>query len=159
MNFSRKPQGDADGVRAGDQRIAEIVDAWFEDRDGRRVQTLPYDADMALCAEFRFHAPIEKPLLGFHLRNEAHHAIVIATNVGEGVDAGAFEPGDRLVARSHVPGILAPGRYDLTPTISSDHSGIHVLDLRENLASIMLHGQRRTGAVLEMSSPFTLERL
>jgi ABC-type polysaccharide/polyol phosphate transport system ATPase subunit len=159
MNFSRMPQGDADGVRAGDQRIAEIVDAWFEDRDGRRVQTLPYDADMALCAEFRFHAPIEKPLLGFHLRNEAHHAIVIATNVGEGVDAGAFEPGDRLVARSHVPGILAPGRYDLTPTISSDHSGIHVLDLRENLASIMLHGQRRTGAVLEISSPFTLERL
>jgi hypothetical protein len=57
-----------------------------------------------------------------------------------------------------VPGILAPGRYDLTPTVSSDPSGIHVLDLRENLTSIMLHGTRRTGATLELTSSFTLER-
>jgi ABC-type polysaccharide/polyol phosphate transport system ATPase subunit len=158
MNFNRMPQGDADGVRAGDHKVAEIVGAWFEGPGGERVATLPQDTEMMLCAEFAFHEAIENPLIGFHLRNEAHQNVVISTSYGEGLATGAFAPGDRLIARSVIAGILAPGRYDLTPTISSDLSGIHVLDLRENLTSIMLHGSRRTGAILEMSSPFTLER-
>jgi energy-coupling factor transporter ATP-binding protein EcfA2 len=158
MNFNRMPQGDADGVRAGDHKVAEIVGAWFEGPGGERVATLPQDTEMMLCAEFAFHEAIENPLIGFHLRNESHQNVVISTSYGEGLATGAFAPGDRLIARSVIAGILAPGRYDLTPTISSDLSGIHVLDLRENLTSIMLHGSRRTGAILEMSSPFTLER-
>jgi ABC-type polysaccharide/polyol phosphate transport system ATPase subunit len=158
MNFNRMPQGDADGVRAGDHKVAEILDAWFEGPDGTRVATLPQDTEMTLCAEFAFHEAIEHPLIGFHLRNEAHQPVLIATNHGQGVPTGAFAPGERLIARSAVPGILAPGRYDLTPTVSSDPSGIHVLDLRENLTSIMLHGTRRTGATLELTSSFTLER-
>jgi ABC-type polysaccharide/polyol phosphate transport system ATPase subunit len=158
MNFSGSSHGDPSGVRAGDQTVAEITDAWFEGPDGARVNTLPMESPMTMCAEFAFHQPIEHPLIGFHLRNEAHHTVMISTNYGEGVPTGSFAPGDRVVVRAVVAGILAPGRYDLTPTVSSDPSGIHILDLRENLAAIMLHGSRKTGGILEMAAPFTLER-
>jgi ABC-type polysaccharide/polyol phosphate transport system ATPase subunit len=158
MNFSGVSHGDPSGVRAGDHSVAEIVDAWFESPDGARVNALPMESPMSMCAELVFHAPIEHPLVGFHLRNEAHHTVMITTNYGEGVPTGSFAPGDRVVMRAVVAGVLAPGRYDLTPTVSSDPSGIHILDLRENLAAIMLHGNRRTGGVLEMPAPFTLER-
>jgi ABC-type polysaccharide/polyol phosphate transport system ATPase subunit len=158
MNFNRESHGDPSGVRAGDHSVAEIVDAWFEDAEGRRVNALPMEAPMTMCAKFAFHEPIEHPLIGFHLRNEAHHTVLISTNYGEGVPTGSFAAGETLTARAVVAGILAPGRYDLTPTVSSDPSGIHVLDLRENLAAIMLHGSRKTGGVLEMAAPFSLER-
>jgi Wzt C-terminal domain len=105
--------------------------------------------------EVAFLAPFEYPLFALHLRNEVRHTIfATSTDLHQG-PTGRFERGDAVTVRVAMENWLAPGRYDLTPTVARRGGGADVLDLREDLASIMVHGTRHSGGVVEI--PHTLE--
>jgi len=53
---------------------------------------------------------------------------------------------------------LAPGRYELTPAVAREGGGADVLDLREDLASLMVHGSRFSGGVVDIPHTLELER-
>jgi hypothetical protein len=52
---------------------------------------------------------------------------------------------------------LAPGRYFLTPTVARS-GGTDVLDLREDLTSIIVHGVTHSGGVVDLPHTFSVER-
>jgi hypothetical protein len=53
---------------------------------------------------------------------------------------------------------LANGRYDLTPTVARAGSGADALDLREDLASVMVHGSRPSDGIVDIPHSLEVER-
>jgi len=156
LNFGRllASRGDGEG-RLGDHETAEIKEAWFEDATGERVTALAQGEPLRLCAEVLFHGPIEHPLFGFHLRNEVRHTIFATSTALHDDETGHFDAGDVVTIRASLENWLAPGRYDLSPTVARRGGGVDVLDVREDLSSLMVHGTMQSGAVVEI--PHTLE--
>jgi ABC-type polysaccharide/polyol phosphate transport system ATPase subunit len=158
LNFGRVATAGADGDRFGDHETAEIRAAWFEDASGERVTTLAQGEPMRLCAELYFHTPVEHPMFAFSLRNEVRHTIfATSTNLTHG-PTGRYEAGERVTMRVSLENWLMPGRYDLTPTIARQGNGADVLDVREDLASLMVHGTRYSGGIVEIPHTLELER-
>jgi len=159
LNFGRVAPADApDPERSGDHATAEIKVAWFENAAGERVTALAQGEPLRLCAEVAFHTPLEHPLFVMHLRNEVRHTIfATSTDVNYG-PTGQFGSGDTATVRVTLDNWLAPGRYDLTPTVARRGGGADVLDQREDLASLIVHGTTHTGAVVEIPHTLVLER-
>jgi ABC-type polysaccharide/polyol phosphate transport system ATPase subunit len=159
LNFGRivKDTGEAN-ERFGDHEAAEIKAAWFESAAGERVSALAQGEPMRMCVEVAFHAPVEHPLFALHLRNEARHTIfATSTDLHEG-PTGSFAAGDTITVRAALDNWLAPGRYELTPTVARQGGGADVLDLREDLATLMVHGTRHSGGIVEIPHTLSLER-
>jgi hypothetical protein len=108
-----------------------------------------------MCAEVRFHRALDGPLLALHLRNEVRHIIFGTSSDTLGMATGAWVAGERAIVRVRMDNWLATGRYTLTPTVAAPGTGADVLDLREDLASLVVHGTRRGSGVVEI--PHTLE--
>jgi hypothetical protein len=154
LNFGRLQLASADGDRYGSRDAAEIRAAWFEGAGGERVTALAQGEPLRMCVEVRFHERVEEPLFAFHLRNEPRHLIFATDSSHHHQQLGSFEPGETVLVEVGLDAWLAPGRYDLTPTVARA-GGNDVLDLREDLAPLRIHGSRPTGGVVEL--PHTLE--
>lgn len=162
LNFGRTVHqlaGDGDGEseeRFGD-RTAEIVDAWFEDEAGRRVVELAHGTPVRACLRARFHADLEDPVFGFTLRNDVGATIfATTTDLAHGA-TGRFAAGSEIVVRLRFPNLLVPSEYRLTPSIARAGSGADALDLRADIASVIVHGGHFTGGVVDLPHEFELE--
>jgi hypothetical protein len=144
--------------RTEEAAAAEIKDAWFEDAAGQRVTAHAQGDPLRMCMEVAFHAPIDDPLLLMYLRNEIRHTIFATSTDLHDSATGRFAAGDSVVVRVELPNWLAGGRYDLTPTVSRAGSGADVIDVREDLASVVVHGTRNSGGVVEIPHTLELER-
>ncbi len=141
--------------RFGDRGAAEIKDAWFEGEGGERVTAHAQGDPLGICMEVAFHTPVEDPLLLMYLRNEVRHTIFATSTDLHDAATGSFSAGETAVVRVTLPNWLAPGRYDLTPTVARAGSGADTIDVREDVASLVVHGTRQSGGVIEI--PHTLE--
>jgi hypothetical protein len=159
LNFGRIAPVEAVGQdRFGDHEVAEIKAGWFENAAGERVAAVAQGEPLRLCAEVAFHTAVEHPLFAMHLRNEVRHVIfATSTDLHQG-PTGRFEAGETATVRIAMENWLAPGRYDLTPTVARQGGGADVLDLREDLADLIVHGTRHSGGVVEIPHTLELER-
>jgi hypothetical protein len=156
LNFGRLTESfDPHGDRYGDHAEAEIKAAWFEGETGEHLSSLAHGETLRLAMDVTFHRPVENPAFGFHLRNEVGHTIIALSSEHIYGAAGRFEAGDDVVVRASMPNWLTPGRYTLSPAVSRGGEGSDALDIREDLASIMVHGVRFTGGILD--PPCTME--
>ena len=159
LNFGRVvPDTSPDAHRYGDQAAAEIKDAWFEDPTGARVSALSQDEAIAMCLEVAFHDDVEDPWISFHLRNEARHVVFVAGSTMHTPATGRFARGETIRVRVELENWFAPGRYDLSPAVARP-GGTDVLDLREDVTTLIVHGTRRTGSVVDVPHTFALERV
>src|SRR5215216_206387 len=118
INFGRLVHERADGARYGSHAEAEVIDAWFENGTGERITTLAQDEPLAIVMEIRFHAPLDEPVFGFTLRNDAGHTVFGSRTDMYGVATGRFKPSDRARMRVALKNLLAPSVYRLTPSIA-----------------------------------------
>ena len=157
LNFNRgdveATREDAEAGRYGDRR-GEIVEAWFEDEAGERVQTVPGGGRLAICFRARFHELVEDPLFGVVLADDRGTPVFEASNLLAGA-SGTFEPGDETTIRIAFDNVLSSGRYEATPAIARGGSGVAWIDRRERFASVVVTAARSTDAVLDV--PFDLE--
>lgn len=150
------------GPRRGEERFgdgaAEIVATWFEDADGRQVADLGHGQVCRACLEARFHEAVEDPVFGFSLRNEAGAPVFASTTDLLGGPSGRFEAGERVVARLRFENWLVAGTYSVTPSIARPGSGADAIDLRADVAQIVVHGWFPTGGVTNLPHSFEVER-
>jgi ABC-type polysaccharide/polyol phosphate transport system ATPase subunit len=159
LNFGRLVEtGGQQGDRYGDQQSAEIKEAWFENAGGERVTTLEQGEALRMCMAVGFHTPIEDPLFSFHLRNEARHVVFATGSTVHMASTGSFAAGEEVVLRVAMDNWFPPGRYDFSPTVAREGGGADVLDLREDLATLMIHGTRHSGGVIEVPHTLEIER-
>jgi ABC-type polysaccharide/polyol phosphate transport system ATPase subunit len=133
-----------------------ILDGWFEDRDGVRVAALASNEPCRACMEVRFNEWLDDPIFGFTLRNEVG-STVFATTTDHGHGAtGGFARGQTTIVRLSFENWLTPSRYVLTPSVARHGTGAHALDLREDIASLLIHGGPFTGGVVNLPHAFEI---
>jgi ABC-type polysaccharide/polyol phosphate transport system ATPase subunit len=156
LNFGRRAEAaEADGARRyGDRTRAEIREAWFENRNGERVEALHQGERCRACFEVAVHEHVADPVFAVTLRNEAHQNILtIRSDVRHG-PTGEFEPGSTFTVTFQFDTWIAPNRYSLSPSIARAGAGADALDVREDVAYLMVHGERSGGV---MDTPHELE--
>jgi len=156
INFGRlRDDGEVDPNRG-----AEIRAAWFEAADGTRVVEAAPSAPLTLCMEVRFHEEIERPRFHFHLRNDMHHTVFATSTDLHDIDTGAYGPGDTVVVRARTDNWLVPGRYFLSPTLARLDAGpFEALDVRMNLSTVTITGERPFDGMVDIPHTIELERL
>jgi ABC-type polysaccharide/polyol phosphate transport system ATPase subunit len=159
LNFGRVAQHDLEGgERRGDRRGASIVSAWFES-GGERVNAVALGDPLQFCFEVDVHETLVDPVFAVVLRNDAHQALIRASTEQDGVASGQFEAGSRAVVRLEFENILAPNRYWGTASIALPGSGMEISDERVDIATLIVHGVRSSGAVVDMPHEFRVERV
>jgi ABC-2 type transport system ATP-binding protein len=159
LNFGRLVHdAPSDEARYGDHQICEISDAWFE-RDGERIGESPQVDPLTMAFKVHFRADVDDPVFGLSLRNEIGHTIFNwTTEWAETPPSGRFSAGDEVTVRATTDTVLAPSKYLLTPSVAREGYGADALDLREDLASVYVHGPRVTGGIIEPHLTFALDR-
>jgi ABC-type polysaccharide/polyol phosphate transport system ATPase subunit len=156
LNFGRMVHEQAGTGRYGDQKVCEITDGWFE-HDGERTGDIPQYERLTMCARIRFHEDIDEPVIGFSVRNDVGHTVFITTSEWAKAPVGSFTTGDQVDVRITVDALMSPTKYDLTPSVART-GGADVLDVREDLASVYVHGTRVTGGLVDLPHSFEIER-
>jgi ABC-type polysaccharide/polyol phosphate transport system ATPase subunit len=146
---------DPDGPSYG--RPVEIRFCWFE-VDGQPVNELPHGESLEIAYDVRFNEPIDDPVFGLSLRNDVGHTVFATTTQLSEPRMGSFEPGEEITVRVRVRAWFGPSRYRATPSVASRGTGAKALDLREDMASFILHSTRSTGGVIDPPHSFEIER-
>jgi ABC-type polysaccharide/polyol phosphate transport system ATPase subunit len=145
-----------EGERFGDGR-AEILDAWFEDADGSRSETLQGGEPATFCARVVFNETVVDPLFGVNLQNSHRDHVLSASNQWAEHRSGRFVAGDCVTIRIRFNNLLAPDRYHATPAVAAKAGGAWI-DRRERLASVVVTGVRRTDAIVDLPYEVSVER-
>jgi hypothetical protein len=137
---------------------ASILGAWFEDQQGQRIQAIEHGTPCVACVEVCVNAPLDEPIFGMTIRNDAGHTVFATTSQFADFSVGRLAPGDNIVVRMPFENWLTPSRYVLTPSIARNGTGDDTLDMWEDAAELLVHGGRFTGAVVNLPHQFQLER-
>lgn len=163
LNFGRSVHELSPGVPTGElpqagTSPAQIVNAWFENADGEQIVDLANGEECVVCVEARFNEPIDDPVFGLALRNETLATVFATSTALEHGPSGHFDAGETVTIRMAMVNWLTPARYLLTPTVARDPAGTMILDVRENLASLIVHGWHFTGGVVNLPHEFEVRR-
>jgi hypothetical protein len=139
LAFGRTVHELADEEQARGPRPVEIQAAWFEDPEGTHIESVAHGDPCCLAMEVSFHESLENPIFGVTLRNELGHTVFATTSALEHGPTGRFSAGENVVVRL---------RFE----------GNDALDLREDLAWLLIHGGHFTGGVTNLPHGFEVER-
>lgn len=160
INFGRMREAagvDPSGLRDG-ERDADILDTWFEDRDGQRIAVVAHGEACCACMEVHFNHELTDPIFGVALRNDAGHTVFATSTALEHGATGRFAAGERTVVRMRFENWLTAGRYTLTPSLARNGRGDDTVDLREDEASLVVHGDPSATGFARFPHGFELER-
>jgi hypothetical protein len=158
INFGRMQSEIGDRQARAGRREADILDAWFEDRDGQRIAVIPQGDPCCGCMEVRFRDELTDPIFAVDIRNDTGHTVFATTTALEHGPTGSFQAGERTVVRMRFENWLTAGRYTLTPSIARNGRGDDVIDVREDFASLVVHGDHSTAGMARFPHGFELER-
>lgn len=159
LNFGRTvhQMSEDDDERFGDQ-AAQITDAWFENADGERISEAAHGVPFRAAIEARFAEDVTDPVFGFTLRNDVGATIfAVTTDLTHG-PTGIFGAGETIVVRMEFQNLLVPSEYRLTPSIARAGLGADAIDLRADMATVVVHGGHFTGGVVNVPHDFQIER-
>jgi ABC-type polysaccharide/polyol phosphate transport system ATPase subunit len=147
----REPERRGDGS-------AEIVDGWFENRDGQPVATLAQGEPCSLCARVRFDVDIDDPFFGATFVDGEHHNVFAAATAWHMKGTGSFRKGEVATLRISFENWFAPGRYYVAISIARDVTGQDILDHRPRVASVIVSGTRPGGGLVDLPHELVIER-
>jgi ABC-type polysaccharide/polyol phosphate transport system ATPase subunit len=160
LNFGRtvhEVDDSGDDSREGN-RAADLADAWFEDANGARIAAIAHREPFAIGIEIHFHETLVNPIIGATIRNNAGATVFASTTDIAYGDTGAFEAGDVAIVHLRVENWFTPASYTATPSIARAGLGADTIDLRADLASIVIHGGHFTTGVVDLPHSFEIER-
>jgi ABC-type polysaccharide/polyol phosphate transport system ATPase subunit len=159
LNFGRLVEAapNAEG-RYGDRALAEIKAGWFEDDAGERIQDLPQGEPCTIVMDVEFHEAMDEPIFAFHLRNEPRHIVFATSTAWRPEPVGNFGAGETARVKVRFDNWLAPNRYTVSPSVARGGTGDDLVDLREDLASVIVHGLRVTGGIADVPHTLQVER-
>lgn len=157
LNFGRPVQTSSTATEAEDPaKPAWIVDGWFEDPAGQRVAGCALGDLCVAAVEVEFHDDFDDPLFGLSLCSEGGPSVFSArSDYGGHPASGRFAAGSRVVYRARFENWLAPGRYSLTGAVARMGLGADLLDIRDELASLVVHSGARISGMVQL--PYTIE--
>jgi ABC-type polysaccharide/polyol phosphate transport system ATPase subunit len=157
-NFKRARREPAPGQSpAPTTALAALQSARFESPDGEPIVTIPQGEPCCVRLETQFNGDIENPVFAVSLRNEFGLTAFSANTQLRGGDTGRFRAGEHAVVRLRFDNCLAPGRYTVMASVTRDGPVGEIFDVREDLCSIIVHGEQTGGGVVDLPHTFELE--
>jgi ABC-type polysaccharide/polyol phosphate transport system ATPase subunit len=157
FRYSHSDEGKGTEERSGDGN-AKILEAWFEDAEGRRTETLEQGRPCTFRVEVEFMAEVDNPVLGVVFDNADGHAVFGTSTEWAGQDTGRFSPGDRATLSVSFENAFAPGRVYATPVVAYRGGGIKLMDRRPNLVSMVVTGTHHSGGMVMLAHDVGFER-
>jgi ABC-2 type transport system ATP-binding protein len=139
------------------QRPVEIRTCRFE-VVGKPVSELPHGETFDIAFEMIFNERTENPVFGVTVRNEAGQTVFATTTQWRLPQTGVFEAGESVTVRVQLDAWFGPGRYRASPSVAREGSGQDTLDLREDMASVILSSTQPSGGLLDPPHRFEIER-
>jgi ABC-type polysaccharide/polyol phosphate transport system ATPase subunit len=144
--------------RRGEYRDADITDAWFENAAGERVSAVAHREPCTIAFEVHFNAALENPVFGAALRNTGGATVFATSTEYVYGPTGRFAAGDTIVVRLRFETWFTTSGYTVTPTVVRAGLGSDTIDLRADLAAIVVHGGAFTTGVVDVPHEFEIER-
>lgn len=160
LNFGRDRTAEAtepdEEERFGSQE-AEIVEAWFEQEDGRRTEHVHQGRKLTFRMRIAFRRRVENPIVAFLLENEQRTTLFATSNEDGGVLTGVHEPGEEAVFSVTLDNPFAPGRLYATPWMLHDGAS-GIIDRRPRFASVVVSALHRSGGLVDLPNEMSYER-
>ncbi len=144
-------------AREAAQRPVEITTCRFE-VVGEPVSDLPHGETFDIAFDLVFNERTENPIFGVTLRNEAGQTVFATTTQWRVPQTGVFEAGESVTVRVQLDAWFGPGRYRASPSVAREGSGRDTLDLREDMASVILSSTQPSGGLIDPPHRFDIER-
>jgi ABC-type polysaccharide/polyol phosphate transport system ATPase subunit len=159
LNFMRDQRRFDDSRRVverfGDGR-ARVREMWVEDFHGRRLSAVPQQQEVTIRATVEFHDTLADPAVGLVVENEDHRPVFAVNSAWNQERSGAFAKGDTATLSVRFRNVLAPGRYYLSPTVSSGGGGLEMADYAPRLGSFVVSGTMISGGMVDLTNDVTL---
>jgi ABC-type polysaccharide/polyol phosphate transport system ATPase subunit len=156
VNFGELVHG-APVASVASGRPVEITTCRVE-AGGELVNDVPHGESFEVVYEVHFGERIENPVFGMSLRNDVGQTVFASTTQWSHPETGVFEPDETVIVRVQLGAWFASGRYRMTPSVARQGSGADTLDLREDMASFILHSTRASGGMIDPPHSFDIER-
>ena len=125
---------------------------------GEPVSELPHGEPFEMVFETLFNERVEHPVFGVALRNEAGLTVFATTTKWSQPETGIYEPGELATVRIGLDAWFGPGRYRVSPSVARRGSGADTLDLREDMASVILSSTRDSRGLVDPPHRIEIER-
>jgi ABC-type polysaccharide/polyol phosphate transport system ATPase subunit len=163
LNFNkqaeRHPETPEDEGPALGDGAAKILEGWFENEQGERVDGVTQGTQVVLCVRVRFHEDVSDPHFGMTLIDAEHHLVFAASSVWDSKPTGLFAAGEEVSVRLAFENWLAPSRYFAAASVARHGSGQDVLDYRDQLVSLIVSGSRPGGGLVDLPHELKIERV
>lgn len=136
----------------------QVQDAWFEDADGRRSETLEQGTPCGFRALIRVIRDVPAASFGLTISDAQHNNVFTTSTTFMGQRSGPLVAGEELELVVRFDNVLGPDRYYGTPIVASE-SDAQLYDLRENFTSVVVSGMRRSGGVVDLPHEIGWERV
>jgi ABC-type polysaccharide/polyol phosphate transport system ATPase subunit len=161
LNFNKdaRQPGDEDALpTALGDGAAEILDGWFENEQGERIEGATQGDRATLCYRVRFRHATSDPFFGMTLSDGDDQIVFAASTVWDNVASGDFAAGELVTIRLAFENWLRPGRYQAAASVARHGSGQDVLHHRAKLASLIVSATQPGGGIVDLPHQLTLER-
>jgi ABC-type polysaccharide/polyol phosphate transport system ATPase subunit len=138
-------------------RPVEIITSRTE-AGGEQVNDVPHGEAFEIVFEARFGERVENPVFGVSLRNDVGQTVFASTTQWSHPETGIFEARETVTVRVQLDAWFGSGRYRISPSVARHGSGANTLDLREDMASFIVHSTRSGGGILDPPHRFDIER-
>ena len=136
------------GERSGD-RAAELVDAWWCDEHGERVDTLRQGRACSFHARVRFNEEATHPAIAVVFENEHHQPLLATSTDWAQRRTGEFQAGDEADFSTHFDMLFAPGRIYASPWVAY-RGGSRIMDRRPRMATALVTGTHVSGGLVDL---------
>jgi len=138
--------------------VAELRTARFENPNGEpQFETLQAEPN-CVSLEVYFHAEAIDPIFAIALQNErGATAFAASTQLTHG-PTGRFRAGSTATVRIRFDNWLAPGCYRLMASVAREGARVDPYDVRQDVASIIIHPGRPGGGAVDLPHAFEIDR-
>jgi hypothetical protein len=135
---------------------AEIVEAWFEDDSGQRIDVLTQAEPATFRARIRFAQELENPIFGVILENEWGHHVFVTNTMFDRLATGVIAAGTEIVYSVRLVVQLADGTYSASPAVAYEDAQ-QFADWRERLVDFDVRAERPTGGIADFVHETSLD--
>ena len=161
LNFGRGSvpagTGSEEEERPGDRSI-EVEDLFFEDATGERIAAVAQGERCRVIVKLRAQGHVTDPVIALELLNEDGERVFATNSNWLERSTGEFRPGERATFVVNLEFVFAPGRYSPVGVVLHSGSERNLIDRRASFPSVLVHGVRVGGGLVDLPHDVALER-
>jgi ABC-type polysaccharide/polyol phosphate transport system ATPase subunit len=158
INFDRaRALAEVERPRYGNGDV-QVQAAWFADADGQAAEMLEQLQPCSFHMRIVVRRDVPAASFGVSITDAQNRNVFTTSTTYMGQRTGPLAAGEELELTVRLENRFAPGRYFATPLVASE-SDAQLMDLREQFATVVVTGQRRSGGLVDLQHEISFERV